>query len=546
MVPRVTSKGRSFKGAGAYFLHDLGKAETTERVAFTHTVNMVTDDPDKALKVMAWTAAHAAELKELSGQKTSGRKADNPVYNFMLAWAPDQNPGRDEMIAFGARALEALGVGEHEALMIGHADTDHKHLHIILNRVHPVTGKTATMAHDRNLLSRLAQAYEEETGRVYCAERVANNNRRDLGEKHVKAAPEERQTNTPEYQAKRQARIDAQRAAGELAAKRAAEKDAGAAVDAAAQTAPEAAESRSPDKARDLKADFDNASARDDRQYRAREIERPKADEDREAQVAWKDEQTRERARQQAEERQAQEARRFAAREKVRREWIDVRRAAEWEAYQAKECEKLDAKQAERRTALADRHAEARASNEGFQEKRFGPQERQLRQQIAALTRDLERKGLRGLIDQVTGHRAETREELDALKAGLDRIASQKQRAREMVEARQQQQREAQERRQEAERDRKSAQLDRIKEKQDERFEAKEQERAARMAEERAERERARQEAERARETERAAKRQVAREEVAAKEREREERAQYADLDLGRTFGRDQGMGLGR
>jgi hypothetical protein len=53
MVPAITEGGRSFKGAALYYLHDKrkpGEAErlTSERVAWTHTLNLATDDPDRA------------------------------------------------------------------------------------------------------------------------------------------------------------------------------------------------------------------------------------------------------------------------------------------------------------------------------------------------------------------------------------------------------------------------------------------------------------------------------------------------------------------
>ena len=220
MVPRVTSKGGSFAGAGAYFLHDLGKSATQERVAFTHTVNMLTNDATKAIKVMAWTAMHAGELKELSGQTSTGRKAANPVYNYVLAWAPDQNPTREEMINFSLRSLETLGLSEHEALLIAHNDTYHQHIHVMVNRVHPVTGLMAKMSHDQNKLSRLAEAYERESGHIYCEKRVTNNRRRDHGEKYVKAEREERLVHAADYQRRRAERVMAQRRAGELTHKR--------------------------------------------------------------------------------------------------------------------------------------------------------------------------------------------------------------------------------------------------------------------------------------------------------------------------------------
>ncbi|HWE03570.1 MAG TPA: hypothetical protein VG326_14285 [Tepidisphaeraceae bacterium] len=62
MVPTVTATGSSFKGAAAYYLHDKD-ADTRERVAWTHTENLLTDDAQKAWKIMAWTASHQAMLK---------------------------------------------------------------------------------------------------------------------------------------------------------------------------------------------------------------------------------------------------------------------------------------------------------------------------------------------------------------------------------------------------------------------------------------------------------------------------------------------------
>ncbi len=43
MIPRIADRGHSFKGAGLYYLHDK-KAKTKERVAWTHTHNVGTND----------------------------------------------------------------------------------------------------------------------------------------------------------------------------------------------------------------------------------------------------------------------------------------------------------------------------------------------------------------------------------------------------------------------------------------------------------------------------------------------------------------------
>jgi hypothetical protein len=521
MVPRITSKGRSFKGAGAYFLHDLGKATTSERVQFAHTVNMLTDDPEKALKVMAWTAEHAQDLKLASGQKLTGRKAENPVYTYVLAWAPDQNPDRGHMVEFGLRSLETLGVAEHEALLIAHNDTDHKHLHVIVNRTHPVTGLMAKMGHDQNLLSRLAQTYEEETGRIYCHERVANNRRRDFGEKHVKADNVIRLAETPEYQQRRAERIDAQRRAAEIHAQRI------------------EAEDKKAHAARDMRADFDTAAARDDRRYRAREIERPARDEDSAARRAWDDERRKERERAKGE----RDKQRMAMKEARRRAWLDTKRAAEWTDYEARQWQALNDKQTDRREGLRDVQADARRKFEERQARKYGPHDAVVQKKIDSLTAELEKKGARAILAKLSGQQGKKEAQLAALQKAKDNLDRQRERERREYEAKQAAQRAEQAKRQEAERKRFAERLDTTKARQDARFVQREAERAQRLGQ-RPDRSRAPQQPHHQQQaTDRAAdaQRAAVREHIDQKDREREERAQ----ELGQSFGQAAGLGLG-
>jgi hypothetical protein len=180
MVPKVAAKGTSFKGAGLYYLHDK-KARSSERVSFTHTENLPTDDPDRAIKIMAFTAMHQNEIKAANGGARTGRKLAYPVYTYSLSWAPDETPNQEEMIAAGRETLKALGLDDHEVLMIAHRDEPHPHLHLIVNRVHPETGKAASLSKDHLVLSRWAEAYEKEQGKIRCEERVINNEARRKG-----------------------------------------------------------------------------------------------------------------------------------------------------------------------------------------------------------------------------------------------------------------------------------------------------------------------------------------------------------------------------
>jgi len=177
MVPKVAGKGRSFKGAGLYYLHDK-QALTSERVLFTHTVNLPTADAEKAMGWMAHTAMRQAEIKAAAGGVAKGRKLTSPVYAYSLSWSPDEEPTQEQMLAAGMETLKRLGLEGHEAVFIAHKDEPHPHLHVIVNRVNPETGIAAPLSNDHLKLSEWAEEYERAHGKILCQQRVENNRRR--------------------------------------------------------------------------------------------------------------------------------------------------------------------------------------------------------------------------------------------------------------------------------------------------------------------------------------------------------------------------------
>lgn len=181
MIPRITAGGTSFKGCFQYLMHDK-QAATRERVAWTHTENLLTDDPAKAWKVMAWTAKAAERLKEASGQRATGRKLTKPVFAYSLSWHPEQKPDKAEMLAAARKSLDRLGLAEHESVIICHRDEPQPHVHLVVNRVHPVTGLAASTSQSKRKLSDFAREHEQELGKVYCPQREANHAKRQRKE----------------------------------------------------------------------------------------------------------------------------------------------------------------------------------------------------------------------------------------------------------------------------------------------------------------------------------------------------------------------------
>lgn len=188
MIPRESGHGpgRSFRRAGLYYLGaepGLGSpAVLSDRVAFTHTENLDTDAPWAALRTMARTAAWQKNLKRAAGLGLGGQLCERPVYPLALAWHPEEKPTKEEMIEAGREAQAALGMAEHEALYVAHNDENYAHLHLIICRVNPLTGKVADLGRSKLRLSQWARNYERKRGKIYCQQREANWAKRERGQ----------------------------------------------------------------------------------------------------------------------------------------------------------------------------------------------------------------------------------------------------------------------------------------------------------------------------------------------------------------------------
>jgi len=180
VIPVIARGGKSPYGAFQYYCHDP-KAETTERIAWIQIRNMMTDDPAKAWKVMAYTIRSADRLKRAAGYPSSGRPLEKPIFPYSLSWHPEQNPSKAEMLRAATETIAVLGLEEHEALIVAHNDRPHAHLHVICNRVHPLTGIAKNLSLSKRKLSDWARKHEREQGKIYCSQREQNFRKRKKG-----------------------------------------------------------------------------------------------------------------------------------------------------------------------------------------------------------------------------------------------------------------------------------------------------------------------------------------------------------------------------
>ena len=145
----------------AYVTHDVENHETAERVEWMEGVNLPTDDAASCERLMRRTVNDAANLKAATGSSSQGRKLRKPYEHLTLSWSPDEpHPTRQDMKDAAREAIKARGYARCQGFIAAHDDRDHPHVHIVICRVDPSTGRTTRATHARKL-QRWAETHEK-------------------------------------------------------------------------------------------------------------------------------------------------------------------------------------------------------------------------------------------------------------------------------------------------------------------------------------------------------------------------------------------------
>ena len=117
-----TGLGGSFGGLTEYLTKGERDNPNPERVEWSSTRNLDTENPAEAAQVMRHSAAENA-------------KVEKPVYHFGLSLEPGEHLTQQEWEHVAGRVLDRMGLADHQALIIAHNDTDKEHIHIVVNRI---------------------------------------------------------------------------------------------------------------------------------------------------------------------------------------------------------------------------------------------------------------------------------------------------------------------------------------------------------------------------------------------------------------------------
>jgi hypothetical protein len=123
----VATTTRSIDAFARYLTKGRSGAET-ERVAWSESRNLPTNEPELAGKIMRATASQSARVQK-------------PGYHLVLSFHPEDTVDRATIEGVADRTIAALGLAAHQALIVCHRDRPHAHVHLLINRVHPETGR---------------------------------------------------------------------------------------------------------------------------------------------------------------------------------------------------------------------------------------------------------------------------------------------------------------------------------------------------------------------------------------------------------------------
>src|SRR5690606_3371059 len=144
-------KGRSFKGIVRYLHHGRINDPKPHRVVWSEGRNIATTNDKAVPAIMAATAALSSGVQK-------------PVYHLPISWPPDERLSKDVQLQVADTLLADLGLSEHQALIVAHDDGDCPHIHIVVNTVHPETGRVWNAWRDVFRIMESLERQEQELG----------------------------------------------------------------------------------------------------------------------------------------------------------------------------------------------------------------------------------------------------------------------------------------------------------------------------------------------------------------------------------------------
>jgi hypothetical protein len=142
-----------------YILDIAGGGSRTEGVRITNCASVETE----------W-AIREIELTQGMNQRARGSR----TYHLVVSFPAGERPTQEQLADIEDELCAAIGLGSHQRISAVHTDTDHLHMHVAINQIHPQTYNLVEPWYDKAKLMKACERLEVKHGlqRTYHGKRV--------------------------------------------------------------------------------------------------------------------------------------------------------------------------------------------------------------------------------------------------------------------------------------------------------------------------------------------------------------------------------------
>jgi len=144
---------------------------TLAKSNFAELVEYITDEQGKTerlgqVRVTNCEAGtvQAAVDEILATQLINTRAAGDKTYHLLVSFRAGEKPDADILKAIEERICAGLGFGEHQRISAVHHDTDNLHMHIAINKIHPLRNTMHEPYYSHRALAELCTVMERDYG----------------------------------------------------------------------------------------------------------------------------------------------------------------------------------------------------------------------------------------------------------------------------------------------------------------------------------------------------------------------------------------------
>jgi hypothetical protein len=143
--------------------------KTAEKSHFATLVAYITDDQDTPFRLGAVniTNCYGDEIEDavfevLNTQLKNQRALSDKTYHLIVSFRAGEEPSTETIQAIEQEICTGLGFKDHQRVSAAHCDTENLHIHIAINKVHPVKHTIHNPFQDYKTLAKLCAKLEQQ------------------------------------------------------------------------------------------------------------------------------------------------------------------------------------------------------------------------------------------------------------------------------------------------------------------------------------------------------------------------------------------------